>query len=74
MKLYSTPFCGKCKVVKKILEEKKISFEEVDLTKDIDSQEYLLSIGRLALPVVERNDGTLMDEDYNILLQEINKL
>jgi glutaredoxin len=74
MKLYTSPTCGKCKVIKKLLEEKNISFEELDTSEDFKAQAYLASIGRMALPVVVRDDGSVMSENLSEIMKEINQL
>lgn len=52
MIVYSLPTCGQCKVLKKKLENKNISFTVVE---DI---EKMLELGIQGVPVLQLNDGT----------------
>lgn len=52
MIVYSLPTCGQCKVLKKKLENKNISFTVVE---DI---EKMLELGIQGVPVLELEDGT----------------
>jgi len=42
IKIYSTPTCGYCKLLKQYLDEKKISYEEVDVSSDVKQQEEMI--------------------------------
>ena len=44
IKIYSTPWCGPCKMAKKFLSEKGYQFEEVDIEKNNISREEMASI------------------------------
>jgi glutaredoxin len=52
MIVYSLPTCGQCKVLKKKLENKNISFTVVE---DI---EKMLELGIQGVPVLQLDDGT----------------
>jgi glutaredoxin len=52
MIVYSLPTCGQCKVLKKKLENKNISFTVVE---DI---EKILELGIQGVPVLQLDDGT----------------
>lgn len=54
IKLYTSPTCGICKMIKMKLNAKKIEFEE---SQDID---FLMERGVQTLPVMEMEDGTLL--------------
>lgn len=44
IKIYSTPWCGPCKMAKKFLSEKGYQFEEVDIEKNNISREEMASM------------------------------
>ena len=44
IKIYSTPWCGPCKMAKKFLSEKGYQFEEVDIEKNNISREEMDSM------------------------------
>jgi len=52
IKVYSTPTCKYCTVVKNFLKEKGVSFVEVDLTQSPNDINIIVSrTGRRAVPV-----------------------
>ncbi len=54
IKVYSTPTCPYCNVLKNFLTEKGIEFENVDLSQNEEAQKYILEkTGKLAVPVTE---------------------
>ncbi len=54
IKLYTSPTCGICKMIKMKLNAKQIEFEE---SQDID---FLIERGVQTLPAMEMEDGTLL--------------
>ena len=56
MIVYSLPTCGQCKVLKKKLENKNISFTVVE---DI---EKILELGIQGVPVLQLDDGTKLTQ------------
>ena len=56
MIVYSLPTCGQCKVLKKKLENKNISFTVVE---DI---EKMLELGIRGVPVLQLDDGTKLTQ------------
>ena len=56
MIVYSLPTCGQCKVLKKKLENKNISFTVIE---DI---EKMLELGIQGVPVLQLDDGTKLTQ------------
>ena len=56
MIVYSLPTCGQCKILKKKLENKNISFTVVE---DI---EKILELGIQGVPVLQLDDGTKLTQ------------
>lgn len=53
-KVYSAPHCKACELAKAYLQEKGVSYVEVDVADDAKACEVLLKMtGRLTIPVVE---------------------
>ena len=50
--IYSLPNCGNCKMLKKILEDKNISFNK------IEDKEIIIENGITTIPTLELEDGT----------------
>ncbi|PIN94446.1 NrdH-redoxin [Candidatus Pacearchaeota archaeon CG10_big_fil_rev_8_21_14_0_10_30_48] len=52
--VYSTPTCPWCKKVKDFLKDKKISFKDVDVSKNKKStQEMIKKSGQMGVPVID---------------------
>lgn len=64
VKLYSSPLCPKCQVLKNFMEESSISFEVIDTTVDYKAFALLVSKGRMSLPQVSI-DGVFIDGDIS---------
>ncbi len=56
MIVYSLPTCGQCKILKKKLENKNISFTVIE---DI---EKMLELGIQGVPVLQLDDGTKLTQ------------
>lgn len=54
VKIYTTPTCGICKMIKQKLIEKNISFETYNL------EDYAEQLDIYSAPVLELEDGTLL--------------
>ena len=53
VKVYTAPTCPWCKQAKAFLTQRRVPFEEVDVTKDRQLVEELLSIsGQIGVPVI----------------------
>lgn len=71
IKVYTTDVCAYCKMVKKLLEAKKVPFEEINVTNDKKAQEQLIKLsGSMSVPVT--TDGS--DFVVGFKHKEINKL
>jgi len=69
--VYSKPGCKNCKILKKWLDIKDVTFEEVDISVSQEGYDKLIDAGRLSLPVVEI-DGVFVDiTEYNDILEMI---
>ena len=57
IKMYTTSWCGPCKMAKKFLTEKGYSFEEIDIEENNISREEMASISKgLTVPQIIIND------------------
>ncbi len=53
VKVYSTPTCPYCKMVKDFLSKKGVSFQEVDVSSDQSAAEEMVkTTGQMGVPVV----------------------
>ena len=54
VKLYSTPTCVYCITLKKFLEEKKVEFQEIDISQDKEAADEMIKrTGQMGVPVIE---------------------
>lgn len=54
IRLYTTPSCPYCLTLKEYLKEKKIEFEEVDMSQDKALQDELIEkTGQMVTPILE---------------------
>lgn len=54
--VYSKPDCGACEATKLWLKNKKLSFSEIDVTKDEQAFQKISGLGYKEMPVVETKD------------------
>ena len=58
--VYSTPTCPYCHAAKEFLQENKVEYEDVDVSKDQDrAQEMIEKSGQMGVPVLDIN-GTII--------------
>jgi mycoredoxin len=58
--MYSTPWCGYCRRLKRQLDQAGIPFSEVDIDRDPDAADYVQSVngGNRTVPTLVFPDGT----------------
>src|SRR5699024_9998453 len=54
LKVYTTSWCGDCKVTKKLLEQLEIAFEEINIEDDAEAAEVVVRLndGRRSVPTL----------------------
>lgn len=54
IKMYTTSWCGDCRVAKNVLRTRGVEFEEVDIEQDPSAAEYVMSVngGRRSVPTL----------------------
>ncbi len=60
--MYTTPWCGFCRNLKKQLARDGIEMTEVDIEQDADACEFVMSVngGNQTVPTVVLPDGTIL--------------
>ena len=72
-KIYSTPVCPECKVVKSFLEELNIDFEEVNAAGNQKIIEYLeKKTGQRRVPVIENEEDIVVGFNQKRLKQALH--
>ena len=53
VKIYTTSYCGYCRAAKQLLAERKIAFEEIDVSEDPPTRDWLVTAtGRYTVPQI----------------------
>ncbi len=74
VKVFSTPTCPYCDQLKDYLKEKKVEFEEVDLSKKPDEAEKLVKkTGQMGVPATIITDGDDEEAIVGFDVEKINK-
>ncbi|PJB08294.1 NrdH-redoxin [bacterium (Candidatus Gribaldobacteria) CG_4_9_14_3_um_filter_33_9] len=64
VKVYSTPICPYCVVLKKFLGEHNIEFEDVDMSQNEEAaKEIIEKSGQMRVPVIEINGEIVVGFD-----------
>ena len=75
VKIYSTSWCPSCISAKRLLEEKNIDFEEVNIDEENISREKLFKItGGMSIPQIVINDKPIGGFEHLIELNQSGKL
>lgn len=68
IKLYSNTGCFKCAMLKRWLDMKKITYEEINISNTPEARELLLSKGLRQLPQVQIENEFIKFSEYNDIL------
>jgi glutaredoxin-like YruB-family protein len=61
IKIYSTPFCGYCKMAKDFFDKNGFPYEEVDVSVDEEAAKNMVArTGQMGVPVIEIGDEILV--------------
>jgi len=62
--VYSTTWCGFCKMVKQYLNDKNVPFKEIDIEQDRAAGQHIVDkTGQMGVPVVEIGNYTIVGFD-----------
>ena len=55
--MYTTSWCGDCRVTKRVLEQKGLAFTEIDIEQDPNAAEIVMKVnnGKRSVPTLEYN-------------------
>ena len=72
IEVYGTEWCGDCKRAKKVLDERKVTYNWTDIDKDHNLMEYVkeLNNGKSIVPTIVFPDGSILVEPSNVQLIE----
>ena len=73
IKVYSTPTCPYCRVVKDFLKQNKIEFEDIDVaTKTEAAKEMVEKSGQMAVPVLDIDGTIIVGADLKAIKKALN--
>jgi len=74
IKVYSTPTCPYCKLVKEFLKEKKLTYDDIDVAADGEAAKDMVKIsGQMGVPVIEIDGQVIVGWNKNALEEVISK-
>lgn len=73
--VYSTETCPYCDMVKEFLREKKVKFEDIDVSRDRKAtQEMIEKSGQTGVPVTDINGKIIIGFNKEAIEKELKKL
>ena len=73
VKIFSTPACPYCVTLKEFLKEKKIEFEDVDVSRDDKAREEMIEkSGQMGVPVIDIDGQIVIGFDRAKIVQLLN--
>ncbi len=65
--MYTTSWCGDCRVTKRVLDSKGIAYQEVDIEQDPAAAEVVMRInnGKRSVPTLEYNGQATSLSNFN---------
>ena len=75
IKIYTTSWCGPCKMAKRLLSEKELKFEEIDIESKGWTREDLFNLtGGRTVPQIVINDQSIGGFDDLVKMDQEGKL
>jgi mycoredoxin len=67
LKMYTTSWCGDCRVTKRTLDSKGIAYEEVDIEEHPDAAEIVMRVnnGKRSVPTLEYNGSAASMSNFS---------
>ncbi len=75
VKVYSTPTCPYCHMLKEFLKEKGIEYEDVNVAEDVESAKQMVEkSGQMGVPQLEINGKIIVGFDQPAIEKEIKDM
>ncbi|NYT00905.1 MAG: NrdH-redoxin [Methanocellales archaeon] len=75
IKVYSTPTCPYCRMVKSFLKEKGVDFEDIDVSVDSKAAEEMIQkSGQMGVPQIEINEKIIVGFDKEAIERELSNV
>ncbi len=73
VKVYSTPTCPYCEILKEFLRDKGVDFESIDVSQNQEAQDYILQkTGKMAVPITEIDGEIVVGFDRPKIVKLLN--
>ncbi len=73
VKVFSTPSCPYCELLKQFLKDKGVEFEAIDVSQDEKAQNYIMEkTGKIAVPVTEIDGQIVVSFDREKIVKLLN--
>lgn len=73
IKVYSTPTCPYCKLVKEFLHEKKVEFQDIDVANDASAANEMVKLsGQMGVPVIDVDGDIIVGWNKGALEEALN--
>jgi mycoredoxin len=75
--MYGTPWCGDCRVARRVLDQHNIAYNYVDIEQDEAARRYVVEVnrGNQSVPTILFPDGSvLVEPSASVLTQKLTKL
>ncbi len=74
IKVYSTPTCPWCVKLKEFLKEKKVEYDDIDVSENQEAaNEMMQKSGQMGVPQIEINGKMIVGFDKEAIESELNK-
>ena len=73
IKVYSTPTCPYCRMVKDFLKEKDVEFDDIDVSQNHEAAHEMMSkSGQMGVPQIEINGKVIVGFDKAAIEKELS--
>jgi mycoredoxin len=75
--MYGTPWCGDCRLAKRVLDQHKVAYRYIDIEQDDAARRYVVEVnrGNQSVPTIVFGDGSvLVEPSAAVLRQKIAEL
>jgi mycoredoxin len=75
--MYGTPWCGDCRVARRVLDQHRIEYQYIDIEQDEAARRYVVEVnrGNQSVPTILFPDGSvLVEPSANLLTRKLTAL
>ncbi len=74
IKVYSTPTCPYCHLLKDFLRQRNVRFEDIDVSSDHEAAHYMIQkSGQMGVPQIEINGRIIVGFDKEAIEKELKR-